>query len=160
MKLKYNQTDEDFAKKIHPPEYAHPHDSGMDIFCPADVMIQAYDRITITTGIHFEIKLPLIYKMLNLFGASIGIELQVRPKSGRSKNGVDVEIGTVDQTYRGYVGVTITNTNKTAILIRKNEKICQIVACPVFNKVKLYRGIVSTNTKRGTGGFGSSGLTK
>lgn len=159
MKLVYQQ-EETQKNKVYQPEYAHPGDSGMDIYCPFDIAIPAKSRVTFPLNVKFKITIPFIFKILNLFGAGLGVELQVRPKSGRSKSGIEVSLGTIDQGYRNFCGATIHNFNDKIIQIQQNEKICQIVVVPVFNKVKLISGIVNVDTERGLGGFGSTSLHK
>lgn len=137
------------------PSKAHSTDSGFDIFVPHGIPLKAGERNTINLGVKFDIKLPFWALPLRLLG--FGIEAQIRPKSGLSKRGIDVEIGTVDEPYRGFVGVTVTNTTKKTFVFEAHQKICQIVFVPVFNRVKLVKGQVKTNTTRGAKGFGSSG---
>lgn len=140
------------------PNKAHYNDSGFDFYCPEKIVLKPKERKTICLQMKFKTKLPWYGKLLNLFG--IGIELQIRPKSGRSKAGIDVELGTGDEGYRNYYGATITNTTELECTIKVNEKICQGVFVPVFNRIKLIHGTVNDKTSRGIGGFGSSGLKK
>ena len=137
------------------PNKAHSTDSGFDIFAPCRISLNPGERNTIPLGVKFNIKLPFWALPLRLLG--FGIEAQIRPKSGLSKQGIDIEIGTVDEPYRGFVGATVTNTTKKIFVFEAHQKICQIVFVPVFNRVKLVKGRVKTNTVRGAKGFGSSG---
>ena len=98
-----------------------------------------------------------LIKFLNLFGLGLGVELQVRPKSGLSKRGIDVELGTVDEGYRGYVGATVTNNSKSTVSFKVGNKLAQLVPTLVFNDVKLIKGKFDDKTDRGAGGFGSTG---
>lgn len=153
------------------PEYATPGDSGMDVFAVEDVEIGPGETKLVHTGIKVEIPL--------------GYEIQVRPKSGRclkTKMRVANAPGTVDAPYRGEVCVIIDNIEPpikditydfdsngqpiiTSILhgesffISKGEKIAQLVLAEV-PKIEFYNvEHVNENTERGSGGFGSTGLT-
>jgi len=153
MEIIFQQSDEAVKSGINIPSKANSTDSGFDIFSPEDFLLNPKERTTINLQIRFaliqsqDIPLP-----------GLGLEAQIRPKSGLSKKGIDVEIGTIDNGYRGWIGVTITNTTGQSIGIKKNTKICQLVFTPIFNNIYLSLGTVSEETERGTGGFGSSGL--
>jgi dUTP pyrophosphatase len=155
MIVKFEQSDSAAKNKIKIPERAHGRDSGYDIYCPVTVTLQPHERITIDLQIKFE--LPE-YIWTNDNGHKLGVEAMIRPKSGRSKAGLDVEIGTIDNPYRGSCGCTVTNTTTVPITIEANHKICQIVFMPVFQHVELHPGNVSADTDRGEGGFGHTGL--
>ena len=150
MKIKYDTIN------ISLPNKANKLDSGFDLFTNDNYTFMPGERKTISLDIKFKIKMPWYMLFLKLFG--LGIEAQIRPKSGRSKNGWDIELGTVDEPYRGFVGATITNYSKQKRILTEGEKICQIVFVPVFNNIKLVRGNVDENTSRGSNGFGSTGV--
>ena len=99
------------------------------------IEIEPHSSAIVPTGI--AIDLPL------------GVEAQVRPKSGiTSKTGVRVQLGTVDQSYRGEIGVMVDNI----------YPIAQLVVAPVLypevNVVDSFEG----ESDRGENGFGSTGL--
>ena len=130
------------------PQYAHKEDAGMDIFSNEDMVLQPGAWALVRTG--FCMELPK------------GYEAQVRSKSGLSlKSGVIVlnSPGTVDENYRGEVGVIVMNVSKSPYHIEKKQKIAQMV----INKVEHLKCVeveeVSA-TNRGSGGFGSTGLNK
>lgn len=78
------------------PVKAHPTDSGFDLFADEDVIIEPGETAVIKTGI--AIALP------------DGYEAQIRPKSGiTSKTDLRVQLGTVDEPYRGEVKVIVDN---------------------------------------------------
>jgi dUTP pyrophosphatase len=160
MKLIYQQTQIGIDNKIHAPEYAHANDSGMDIYSPTEVILKPGARVTVNLEVKFKIQSPLLFKLLNYFGVGLGVELHVRPKSGRSKSGVEISLGTIDEGYRNSCGATIHNFSNEKVVIKMNEKLCQIVAVPVFNKTSLIYGAVDAGTERGLGGFGSTSLHK
>ncbi|MFD2868487.1 dUTP diphosphatase [Kurthia populi] len=78
------------------PVKAHPTDSGFDLFADEEVVIEPNETIAVSTGI--AIALP------------DGYEAQIRPKSGiTSKTDLRVQLGTVDEPYRGEVKVIVDN---------------------------------------------------
>lgn len=140
-------------KKLHPdaiiPDYAHAGDAGLDLYSIQDDIIEPLSWKLIPTGL--ACKLPK------------GTEGQVRSKSGIAlKNGVFVlnTPGTVDENYRGEIGVMLYNLNtKQAFEIKKGQKIAQYVINAV-EYVKTEEVDVLDETSRGQGGFGSTGLGK
>ncbi len=127
------------------PEYAHPTDSGMDLFADETCLISAGERRIVSTGI--KIQLPP------------NTEGQVRSKSGLALNyGIMVlnSPGTIDANYRGEIKVILYNTNTFDYLVEKGTKIAQLVVCP-FYTCEIETGKVD-DTDRGSGGFGSTGL--
>ena len=88
-----------------------------------------------------------------------GYEGQVRPRSGlAARHGVTVlnAPGTIDADYRGEVKVILINHGETSFLIRRGDRIAQLVVAPVtpfaFHEVETL-----APTERGDGGFGSTG---
>ncbi len=139
-------------KKLHPdaiiPCYAHEGDAGMDLFSVNDHIIEPLSYKLIPTGLACE------------FPA--GTEGQIRSKSGIAlKNGVFVlnSPGTIDENYRGEIGVILYNLNtKEPFVIKKGQKIAQMVIANVEYVNIVETSEMSTNTNRGSGGFGSTGL--
>ena len=130
------------------PAYAHKEDAGMDIFSNEETILNPKEWALIKTG--FSMELPS------------GYEAQIRSKSGLSlKSGIIVlnSPGTVDENYRGEVGVIIMNVSNAPYHIEKHQKIAQIV----INKVehlKMVEVEEMSTTTRGAGSFGSTGLNK
>lgn len=88
-------------------------------------------------------------------------EGQVRPRSGLAlKAGITVvnTPGTIDADYTGEIGVVLLNTSETPFQIRKGDRIAQLVFSPVLHDVELIQGETATNTERGSGGFGHTGI--
>ena len=154
MKIVYEQNAQ--TSGVASPSKGHFNDSGFDLFSPVNFELKNNERITIPMEVKFKLQVPLYLKFLNLIG--IGIEAQIRPKSGRSRDGVEVSLGTVDQDYTGIVNATICNFSGKKQKFTVNEKLCQIVFVPVFNRVKLVEGKVIDTKTRGSNGFGSTGL--
>ncbi len=143
-----------FANKSNneDPEYATAGSSGFDLradlFEP--ITIGAGEVQIIPTGLYFEIP--------------DNFEIQVRPRSGlAAKNGITVlnSPGTIDADYRGEIKVILINHSKTDFIISNGDRIAQAVIATVSAKniIKLIKiDEVSTETERGSGGFGSTGI--
>jgi len=137
------------VRDVELPRYAKPGDSGFDLVAAEDTIIWPGETKVVQTGLAFEIP-P-------------GYELQVRPRSGMTRNTkLRVILGTVDSGYRGEVGVLVDNTeipkaaNMQAHVIEKGTRIAQGVIAPVitahFEEVDEL-----SDSERGVGGFGSTG---
>ena len=90
-----------------------------------------------------------------------GFEIQVRPRSGlAAKNGVTVlnTPGTIDSDYRGEVKVILVNLGNEPFTVNNGDRIAQLVAAPVTKGVFVQAETLS-DTSRGEGGFGSTGVT-
>jgi dUTP pyrophosphatase len=135
-------------KSNHPlPQYQTAGSSGMDVRANLDdaVTIPPLGRALIKTGLYLEM--------------DHGLECQVRPRSGFAlKKGVTVlnSPGTVDADYRGEVGVILINLSAENVEIQDGERIAQLVFCKV-EQVSLQEVKVLSDSKRGEGGFGSTG---
>ena len=136
-------------KRIHPdavlPAYAHPSDAGMDIRSVADMTVPARGRALVPTGL--VVLLPPLY------------EAQVRPRSGLAlKFGVTVlnTPGTIDSGYRGEIGVILANFGDADFIVKKGDKIAQLVIAPV-TQPEVCEVSEIDETDRGAGGFGSTG---
>ena len=92
-------------------------------------------------------------------GLPAGFEAQVRPRSGlAAKHGVTVlnAPGTVDADYRGEIGVILINHGDTSFVIRRGERIAQMIIAAVV-RAELTPVATFSATGRGSGGFGSTG---
>jgi len=90
----------------------------------------------------------------------VGFECQVRPRSGLAlKKGITVlnSPGTIDADYRGEVGVILINLSNEAFTVEDGERIAQLVFAPV-PQAEWVETTVLTDTERGAGGFGSTGV--
>jgi dUTP pyrophosphatase len=131
------------------PEYSKVGDSGFDLraYLTESVTLKPLDRKLIPTGLKFE--LPP------------NTELQVRPRSGMAlKHGISVlnTPGTVDEGYRGDVGIIAVNLSNEDYTIEPGERIAQGVIMNVIgqNISVLTKTNTLTDTERGDGGFGST----
>ena len=89
-----------------------------------------------------------------------GTEAQVRPRSGLAlRHGVTVlnSPGTIDADYRGEVMVLLVNLGKALFAVERGARIAQLVVASLV-RIRLDEGHDATSTRRGTGGFGSTGL--
>ncbi len=133
---------------IELPSYATEHSAGLDLRAAVEepVVLKPMERAVIPTGFVFEIP--------------EGYEGQVRPRSGLAlKKGVTVlnSPGTVDADYRGEVKVILINLGQEEVVINRGERIAQMVIAPV-SKVRLVEVEEVSQTFRGEGGFGSTGV--
>jgi dUTP pyrophosphatase len=129
------------------PTYMSAHAAGADLCAAvnADVSIAPGERALISTG--FAIELPP------------GFEAQVRPRSGLAlKHGVTVlnSPGTIDADYRGPVSVLLANLGQEAFVVRRGERIAQLVVAAV-SRASFEALDTLPETARGEGGFGSTG---
>jgi dUTP pyrophosphatase len=131
------------------PAYQTEHAAGLDLVAAVaenePLMLSAGARGAVPTGLVFE--LPQ------------GYEAQVRPRSGLSlKHGVTVlnSPGTIDADYRGEVQVVLINHSDEAFRIARGDRIAQVVIAPV-TAVDIEEVSDVSETRRGVGGFGSTG---
>jgi dUTP pyrophosphatase len=130
------------------PDYATAGAAGMDVLAAveAPVSIAPGKRALIPTG--FAIALPP------------GFELQIRPRSGLAlKHGIVLpnSPGTIDEDYRGEVGIILLNASEEHFLITRGMRIAQAVLAPVFRAAWVEVEDLD-QTARGAGGFGSTGV--
>ena len=135
-------------KSKHPlPSYESPLAAGMDIRANLEitVLLKPLERAMIPTGLFLEIP--------------AGYEAQVRPRSGlAAKKGITVlnSPGTIDADYRGEVKVILVNLSNEAFEVMDGERIAQLVIAS-HEQAKWVSVSELSETKRGEGGFGSTG---
>lgn len=128
------------------PVQAHPGDAGMDIQACEGLTLAPGARTLVKTGLSVEIP-P-------------GMEAQVRPRSGLAfKHGVTVlnAPGTIDAGYRGEIGILLINHGSDTFVVEPGMRIAQIVFAAVA-QVTVCVAEALSDTTRGTGGFGSTGV--
>jgi len=99
-----------------------------------------------------------------IIGTGIALELpcgtfaQILPRSGLSRRGVVVAVGTIDADYRGELGIIVTNLAHSGsdFHVKAGDRIAQLVIQPVIQAV-LYEPGELSETERGGNGFGSTG---
>ena len=137
--------------KVHPkatlPFYATEGAAGMDLTNVLDepLTLKPLDRAKVPTGL--------------IMILPDGYEGQVRPRSGlAAKHGITLTncVGTVDSDYRGEMCCLMINLGNEPYTIQPGERIAQLVISPV---VQVNTEFISEvpETKRGAGGFGSTG---
>ena len=133
-------------KNIILPEYKTDGSSGMDLMANVEQTVKIFpgEKKIISTGIM--VAIPEQY------------EIQIRPRSGlAAKNGISVlnTPGTIDSDYRGEIKVILINLGKDIFEIKKNDRIAQMIVCPII-KAELKEVESLPETIRGGGGFGST----
>ena len=135
------------SNNVELPKYETNGSSGMDLSANIDKQIKIEPGKTsiIPTGISLAIP--------------ENFEIQIRPRSGlAAKNQISVlnTPGTIDADYRGEIKVILINLGKKTFLIEKGARIAQMVLSPI-EKAKIREVENLEKTKRGSGGFGSTG---
>ncbi|TYB74230.1 dUTP diphosphatase [Bizionia gelidisalsuginis] len=130
------------------PSYETIASAGMDLraHISESITLKPMERKIVSTGLFLE--LP------------IGIEAQVRPRSGLAiKKGVSVlnAPGTIDADYRGEVGVILVNLSTDDFTIENGERIAQMVIAK-HERADWLQVETLSETSRGDGGFGSTGV--
>lgn len=126
------------------PTYGSDKAAGLDLYSVETRTLRPGQRALIPTGI--KIQLPE------------GTEGQIRPRSGLAKkHGVTVlnAPGTIDEDYRGVVGVMLVNLGHENFLVEEGKRIAQLVVAPCVRVTPVEGGV--GDTERGEGGFGSTG---
>jgi len=110
--------------------------------CETPIEIKPNERKLIPLG--FAVELPKGYEMI------------IRPRSGMTKNGVDIGIGTIDYDYRGEVMACLINNFNMTIYVENGSRICQ---CAIRQVPDIEFEVTDklSETKRGGSGFGSTG---
>ena len=138
---------DDVRVKLESPELvptrAHTGDAGADLRAAEDVILYSGEVRVIRTGVRMCI--PCGYAGF------------VRGRSGMTRSGIIVLDGTVDCLYRGEIGVMMVTFKDSPALIRRGDRIAQLVIVPVglpsFMVVDSLPG-----SERGENGFGSTGI--
>jgi len=129
------------------PAYATDGSSGMDIYAAVEneTIVKPGETVLIPSGFHIEVPK--------------GYDAQVRPRSGLAiKHGIGIlnSPGTIDSDYRGEVKIILTNFGKEDFIVRRSDRIAQLVISPVVRAEWVEVKEVE-QTSRGPGGFGHTG---
>ena len=135
------------AKGLPLPAYQSAGAAGLDLLAAVEkpLVLRPGRRVLVPTGLILE--LPA------------GFEAQVRPRSGLAlRHGVTVlnSPGTIDSDYRGEVMVLLANLGDRPFTVARGERIAQLVVARL-ERVTLAEVAVPSATRRGAGGFGSTG---
>ncbi|CUU05574.1 deoxyuridine 5'-triphosphate nucleotidohydrolase [Candidatus Kryptobacter tengchongensis] len=130
------------------PRYATEGSAGMDLYADLDdeITIKPGEIVLIPTGIAIE--LPP------------GYEAQIRPRSGLAINhGITLlnTPGTIDSDYRGEIKIILINLGKKNFTVKRGDRIAQMIISK-YAKVEWEETTELNSTKRGSGGFGHTGL--
>ena len=137
-------------QKLHPeaflPQYAHgpEEDAGMDLRAVEDTELTPGVPEAVATGLAIEL--------------APGYEAQVRPRSGLAlKHAITLPNApaTIDPGYRGEIKVILLNLGRESYHVRRGDRIAQLVIAR-YEPVEWEEGELNS-TRRGSGGFGSSG---
>ena len=136
------------AQDLPLPHYATTGSAGLDLLAAVDqeITLAPGQRMAVPTGIAIE--LPH------------GVEAQVRPRSGLALNhGITClnSPGTIDSDYRGEVKAILINHSDAVFRISRGMKIAQMVIAR-YEQAVLEEADTLSDTARGAGGFGSTGL--
>jgi dUTP diphosphatase len=136
------------VKKLHPeavlPHYAHgpKEDAGMDL--------RSVERVVLTPGVAQGVATGIAIELPEY------CEAQVRPRSGLGlKHSITVNFGTIDPGYRGEIRVIMFNLGLADYVVEKGDRIAQLVIAG-YQPVRWEEDELS-ESRRGAGGFGSSG---
>jgi dUTP pyrophosphatase len=134
------------VKKLHPeaklPTRAHPEDAGLDLYSIERVRIPAGEGALLRTGVAMEI--PEGY---------VGL---VTDRSSLARRGLKTGGGIIDAGYRGEVHVIVRNVTQDSIEIELGERMAQMLILPIARPEATWSEEL-TESRRGTGGFGSTG---
>jgi dUTP pyrophosphatase len=156
--LKYNFEGTEFiVSRVSPnailPVRANPYDAGYDIAACEDAVIPARGKTIVNTGL--AIQFP------------IDCYARIAPRSGlAAKNSIDVGAGVIDTSYSGLIKVILFNHSDTDFQVKIGDRIAQIIYEKIYTPFKLIEIeyeqlciIANGKSDRGSGGFGSSGLS-
>ncbi len=137
--------------KIPMPVYATSGSAGMDLHacCETAIAIPAWSRGKVPTGIAIELPGPELVAL-------------VFPRSGlASKHGISLSnaVGVIDSDYRGEIICLVKNDSDQEFLIHPGDRIAQLLFFPIY-RMDWEEVTELEETKRGAGGFGSTGIGK
>ena len=125
-----------FKDNVKLPFRAHYNDAGADVYSLEDYILEP----------HTTVKFPLGIELPD------GFQANVYPRSGLSSKGIVSQLPPIDSGYTGEIHAIITNTTDSQYIIKKDDKIAQIVVTPIL----LVDFVESLGEERGANGFGST----
>lgn len=146
LQLKFKRVSDNF-NDIELPAYQTTGSSGMDIRAAVE------EPLLIKTGGFALVPTNLMTEIPS------GYEIQVRPRSGlAAKHGIGVlnSPGTIDEDYRGEIKIILFNFAGEDFLIKRGERIAQLVLSKVY-RAEVTESVNLSDTDRGDGGFGHTG---
>lgn len=152
MKIKVTK----LSPEVKLPTRAHYNDAGLDCYCQEDVVLPGIlKEVETTMGQRYgfiggkPVMVPLGFSL----NVPDGYMAVIKPRSSFNKAGIWTGIGTCDSGYHGEYKAVFVNLNKDDIILKKGDRICQIVIEPVV----LADLVEDLGEEREAGGFGSSG---
>lgn len=135
---------EKLSKEVYPPEYVLDSDVGLDLRANENVCLSPMEQKAVKTGL--KIKIPQ---------GHVGL---IRDRAGIvSEMNVHTVAGTFDPDYRGEVSIVVVNFGEEEVEIEKGMRIAQMIILPITKVgVKIAKSL--SETKRGSKGFGSTGI--
>jgi dUTP pyrophosphatase len=134
-------------QRVHPdaivPTYAHPGDAGMDLYAVERVVIKPKQMAPVPTGLSCQLPRGTV----GLFWDKSGLA---------TKHGLKIMGGVIDEGYRGELVVWLMNLGAKPVVFERGHKITQMLIQPV-HRPRIVVANALTSSRRGTGGFGSTG---
>ena len=124
------------------PNKAHENDAGFDLFSSEYYSIPAYGQALVETGV--KIAIP---------DNHVGL---IWDKSGLANEGITTMGGVIDSGYRGEIKVIVKNLSEDIFNIIPGQKIAQLII-QTISPIRIRESKIENNSKRGEGGFGSTG---
>lgn len=126
------------------PLREHATDAGLDLRTPIDFTVQPHDSYTVDTGVHVQIPKDCCGLLVS--------------KSGLNVNHGITSAGLIDEGYTGSIKVKLYNNSSVPYEFQPFDKISQLVILPCYYPgVELVSKTVALGSRRGDGGFGSTG---
>lgn len=119
--------------------------AGYDLLSSEDTIIEKNKRSLVKTGIRIN-NMPT-----NCY-------IRIAPRSGLACKGIDISAGVVDSDYRGEIKVLIVNNSNDDFIIKRSDRIAQIIFEQVIHPEIIKIKDIVSKTDRGEGGFGSTGI--
>ena len=135
------------SDKVVMPKYETEGSSGLDLAAHINESVEIKPGSTAIIPTGLAVSIPKNF------------EIQIRPRSGlAAKNQISVlnTPGTIDADYRGELKVILINLGAKIFIVENGARIAKMVLCPVI-KANLKEVKKLDDTKRGSGGFGSTG---
>ncbi len=149
LKIRINRISE-VTNDVPLPTYATNGSAGMDIYAAVEQDLIVGEGITLLVPTGFSMEIP------------VGYEAQIRPRSGlalKHSIGLMNSPGTIDSDYRGEVKIVFTNYGKNDFIVKRGDRIAQMVIAK-YERVDWIEADQLSETKRGAGGFGHTGISQ
>lgn len=131
------------SKNANIPQKATVGSAGYDLFAAHDALVEPMNRAIISTDIQLAMS-------KNIMG-------RIAPRSGLAFfNFIDIGGGIIDSDYRGPIKIILYNFNTQSFHVKRGDKIAQLIFATLPN-TELIEVKTQNKTKRGGGGFGSTG---